>query len=218
MWISTAFLFGFLGSFHCATMCGPIAMALPVNDKGKIFSKIYYNFGRIITYSILGALIGLFGRSMALTGFQKTLSIASGVLIVLVALFPLVIEKRIAVNQKLFKLSTFVKSVFKKFIHRKNNSSYLIVGLANGILPCGFVYLAMSASLAMGSIEGSAGYMALFGLGTVPMMLTLGLGGNFVQAKFRSQVNRIVPVIAAVMGVWLIIRGINYQPHSCCHH
>lgn len=219
MWIFTAFLFGFMGSFHCAGMCGPIALTLPKKTTGlALKGKLLYNSGRIITYAILGAVIGLFGRSLSLTGFQKTVSIVSGVSILLIAGVPMISRQIKPFNGFLYSLTNSIKKVFRKLL--KSDSSYasLGIGLANGILPCGFVYLALGASLAMGSVGGSAGYMALFGLGTVPMMLFLTLTGQVLNFKFQRYVRLAIPYIAMVMGVWLIFRGINYQPHSCCRH
>ena len=219
MWIFTAFLFGFMGSFHCAGMCGPIALTLPKKTTGlALKGKLLYNSGRIITYAILGAVIGLFGRSLSLTGFQKTVSIVSGVSILLIAGVPMISRQIKPFNGFLYSLTNSIKNVFRKLL--KSDSSYasLGIGLANGILPCGFVYLALGASLAMGSVGGSAGYMALFGLGTVPMMLFLTLTGQVLNFKFQRYVRLAIPYIAMVMGVWLIFRGINYQPHSCCRH
>jgi hypothetical protein len=219
MWILTAFLFGFMGSFHCAGMCGPIALTLPKKATGTALEgKIFYNVGRIITYSILGAIIGLFGRSLMLTGFQKTVSIVSGVSIVLIAGIPLVSRKIQPFNGLLYKLTSTIKKMFRKLLSSDSRFSLLAIGLANGILPCGFVYLALGASLAMGSVGGSMGYMALFGLGTAPMMLFLALSGQMLNFKFQRYIRLAVPYIALVMGVWLIFRGINYQPHSCCSH
>ncbi len=219
MWILTAFLFGFMGSFHCAGMCGPIALTLPKKGTGlALRGKIFYNLGRIVTYSVLGAVIGLFGRSLSLTGFQKTVSIVSGVSILLIAGIPLISKKFKPFNGFLYSLTNSIKKVFRKMLQSDSKYSSLGIGLANGILPCGFVYLALGASLAMGSVGGSAGYMALFGLGTVPMMLFLTLTGQVLNFKFQRYVRQAIPYIALVMGVWLIFRGINYQPHSCCSH
>ena len=86
--IWTAFLLGFLGSFHCLGMCGPIALAVSAKDNSRFLrNKIIYNLGRTVTYSILGALIGLIGFSLALAGIQQWISIGMGALILLMAFF-----------------------------------------------------------------------------------------------------------------------------------
>lgn len=219
MWILTAFLFGFLGSFHCAGMCGPIALAVQKSRNEKpVRGKLFYNFGRIITYSILGILMGVFGRSLSFVGFQKTISIISGVAIVLIAGVPLINSHFKPFNSLFYNLTSRLKKVLQKLFKSRSDFSMLGIGIANGILPCGFVYLALGASLAMNSIFGSMAYMALFGLGTVPMMLFIGLGGQIVNFKFQSTIRRAIPYFALLMGVWLIFKGVNFEIHSCCHH
>ena len=90
MWLFSAFLVGFLGSFHCVGMCGPIALALPLEKKSNwsFFSgRLLYNGGRVLTYSVLGLLVGIIGHTIAMAGFQKVLSIATGILILIIAVF-----------------------------------------------------------------------------------------------------------------------------------
>ncbi len=218
MWLMTAFLFGFLGSFHCATMCGPIAISLPVNSESNKLSKLYYNAGRILTYALLGLIVGVFGKGIAFTGLQKTISIASGLLIIGFGIFPVFMEKKLMLNNKIAEVSILVKSIFKKFIGNKKLYSFFIIGLANGLLPCGFVYLALTAAFAVGSLQGSIIYMAFFGIGTLPMMLSISLSGGFLTFKFQKSFKRLVPYLAAAMGVYLIYRGIYINPQTCCQH
>lgn len=92
------------------------------------------------------------------------------------------------------------------------------VGLVNGILPCGFVYIALAGAAAAGTIGDSIIYMALFGLGTVPMMLGLSLSGTLMPVKIRSYINKATPVIASALALFLIHRGImlKEEPRSCC--
>ncbi len=219
MWIITAFLFGFLGSFHCAAMCGPIALALPKKETNSFLTgKLLYNFGRIIMYSILGAIMGFFGRSLSLVGFQKTISITSGVILILLAGIPLAFSHVKPFNQLFYKLANSLKLLFRKLFKSGSKLSMLAIGLANGILPCGFVYLALGASLAMGSIGGSSIYMALFGIGTVPMMMFLSISGHLINFKYQKYIRSAIPYLAMAMGVWLIFRGVYFQLHSCCSH
>src|SRR5689334_21873097 len=86
----TGFLFGFLGSFHCVGMCGPIALSLPPSSSGYGFisGRLFYNLGRVFTYSILGLLFGFFGKGLQLAGLQQTISILSGILILIFLFFP----------------------------------------------------------------------------------------------------------------------------------
>src|SRR5690349_15121201 len=83
IYYTSAFLLGLLGSFHCAGMCGPIALALPLDQSSRmkiVAGRMMYNGGRILTYMMLGVIAGLIGHGIAYAGFQKTLSISAGLL------------------------------------------------------------------------------------------------------------------------------------------
>src|SRR5690606_26957427 len=83
----TAFLLGFLGSFHCVGMCGPIALAVSGHKASRyVYHKVLYNLGRSVTYALLGLIVGSLGFSLSLAGAQQWFSIAMGVLILVIAL------------------------------------------------------------------------------------------------------------------------------------
>lgn len=221
MFFISAFLVGFLGSFHCAGMCGPIALALPVDRTSKasmVYGRLLYNFGRILTYSLMGCAVGLIGHTIALAGFQKALSISSGVIIILIAVASLLHAKINFMNKYVVRLTGIIKNRFKKYFSGKSRSTLFMIGSVNGLLPCGFVYLALAAAIGAGNVTGSIGYMALFGLGTLPMMLLISLSGNFFGLKFNRYINKVTPYVAMVVAALLIVRGINMTDHSCCHH
>ena len=216
----TAISVGFLGSFHCAGMCGPIALALPSangNITGLITGRILYNLGRVITYSILGIFAGILGHSFSIRGWQSNLSIFSGVLIIV---FVLLSNQRTLgmINSKLVGVSFFFKKAFGRLIKKHSYTSLLSVGLVNGILPCGFVYLALAGATTTQSPYQGAAYMALFGLGTVPLMLIIALSGSFISIKARNFINKMSPVIAIALAVFLIQRGnmMKQSEHACC--
>lgn len=221
MWLISAFLVGFLGSFHCAGMCGPIALALPL-DKSSNWSffsgRLLYNGGRVLTYTLLGSLVGLIGHTLAMAGFQKILSITTGVLILLIALVPLFIRKMNSMNIFLVHYTAKIKSLFKRLFGLKSKKTLFLIGAVNGLLPCGFVYLALAGAATTGTLEGGMGYMMLFGLGTVPMMLTLTMAGNIFSVKTRTFIQKVSPLIAVSLAILLIARGITIENHSCCNH
>lgn len=216
----TALSVGFLGSFHCAGMCGPLAMALPgaAGRLGPLLTgRLAYNFGRVVTYSILGTGAGLLGHTFSLRGWQSDLSIISGIFIILVVLFS---NKKILnlINSKLVGTSFFLKKKLGNLLKRHTYGSLFAIGLLNGILPCGFVYLALAgAATTQGPGEGTL-YMFLFGLGTIPLMLTMALSGSFISLKARNMVNRFTPVIALALALFLIQRGqlMKANAHDCC--
>ena len=221
MFLLSAFLVGFLGSFHCAGMCGPIALALPVSNSTRssmLLGRLLYNAGRITTYSLLGLAIGLIGHTISIAGFQKGLSISSGVIIILVAAVSLLHTRLNFPVQYAARFTAAIKNRFRKYFSQKSWSTLFMIGTVNGFLPCGFVYLAMAAALGAGNALGSISYMAFFGLGTLPMMLFISLSGNLFGLRFNRLVNNATPYVAMAVAALLIVRGFNMTGTACCHH
>lgn len=220
-----AFLIGFLGSIHCIGMCGPIAFALPVRTNNtwiKLFKYLLYNVGRILTYSCLGFLIGFIGKGFALAGLQEFISISAGTFIiisVLVIHHPL---ENSFLEKITFGIREKLKSSFKFYFQKKGWLSLFVLGILNGLLPCGMVYMAMLGALASGSTVTGALFMAAFGLGTVPAMLSISLIGNTLSGGLKSIFFKASPYVACIVGILLIIRGFHLDiPYvsagkSCC--
>src|ERR1035438_897709 len=208
----SALLLGFFGSFHCVGMCGPIALSLPNYSTNKwnfISGKLIYNFGRLITYTTLGLMVGLIGHTFAMAGFQKYLSIGAGTLIIIsVILFSLGNQQKPTVfNSWLISYTSKIKGLFKKLFGLRSRLTLLSIGIVNGLLPCGFVYIALAGAIATGSYIMSSTYMMLFGVGTVPAMLSLSIFGNIIGIKFRNNISKATPYIAVVVAMVLIYRG-----------
>lgn len=221
MWLLSAFLVGFLGSFHCAGMCGPIALALPLEKNSNwsfITGRLLYNGGRVLTYSVLGLLVGFIGHTIAMAGFQKVLSIVTGVMVLLIAILPFLVKRGYHFNLFLVRYTSKIKGLFKKLFGLRSKKTLFLIGAVNGLLPCGFVYLALAGAAAAGTLEGGMGYMMLFGLGTVPMMFTLTMAGNIFSERTRKFIRKISPLIAVSVALLLIVRGITLDNHSCCKH
>lgn len=212
MEVWTGFIVGFVGSLHCVGMCGPIALALPVFGESKLsvfFGRLLYNIGRVVTYSILGALFGLFGSRLVLFGLQQDVSIVIGVLILLYVLIPRKIKTRITEFKFYSSLVKFLKSNFAKLISKRTNKSMFTIGLLNGLLPCGFVYVGIAGAVSTSSwLEGTL-YMALFGLGTTPIMLATAMLGKVINFNLRSKINKLIPAFAAILALLFILRGLN---------
>jgi len=211
-WIIAGLTFGFLGSFHCIGMCGPIALALPRKSKEKtyyIFSRIIYNSGRITTYIILGSLAGLFSRMIAISGYQQGLSIAIGTLMLLA----LVWNKVQMLLQRIETLpGRFISNMtdhFKRLFSNGGLGSLYTIGLLNGLLPCGFVYVGLATAITFGSIYSSSLFMAGFGIGTVPAMLGISLAGELVSVRLRQKLKHFSPYFIALVGIILILRGLG---------
>jgi sulfite exporter TauE/SafE len=212
MFFYTALLFGLLSSLHCGGMCGPIALSLPRNGNSPLqnFSgKFLYNSGRIATYTLLGGFLGMFGKGLSLAGIQQGISIALGIGVLLVVAFsynPDMLLQKISAF-RIFQ--TFIIKRFQKVLKRPSFASMFIVGVLNGLLPCGVVYIALTGALATGNILSGMGYMALFGLGTLPMMLAISLAGSVISLSFKKSIQKITPFVMVFFAVLLILRGLN---------
>lgn len=210
-WIIAALTIGFLGSFHCVGMCGPIALALPVGhfSKGeKILAILIYNLGRIITYAAFGILFGLIGQGFALAGFQQIMSVVIGSILLIVILFPYSWSQKIGIAKWNGIVNT-VKMKLGLLFKQRSYSALFSIGLLNGLLPCGLVYMAIAGSVAVADALKGSMFMALFGLGTIPAMFALTMIKDFISINIRNKIQKAVPVFVALMAVLLILRGLN---------
>jgi uncharacterized protein len=210
--IWAGFIFGIVGSFHCVGMCGPIAMALPfVGSSGWRYyaGRLLYNSGRIVTYALLGALAGAFGESLQMAGLQQTVSIVSGILILLLLVLPAAIKGKSASILGTDKLMSWVRRKLGYYFQQNSLSALFMVGLLNGLLPCGFVYIALAGAISAPGVTGAMLYMALFGLGTFPLMFLVSLSGKLISLKVRGMFNRAVPYIGMALAILFIVRGLG---------
>lgn len=202
-----AFALGLLGSLHCAAMCGPLLLALPVAAGGAgrfIAGRVIYQLGRVLTYALLGTFAGLVGKSFFLAGFQRWLSLALGVA-VLVGFF---VSKKIAVSAPLVRLVMGLKTLMASQLVRRDFSSLALLGMLNGLLPCGLVYAALANAANAKNISVAVAQMAVFGLGTLPMMLAIGLSGRMFPLSWRMKMRAAIPVGVCLLAVLLILRGL----------
>ncbi len=210
--ILIAFTIGFLGSFHCIGMCGPIAIALPVPKTSNLSfftGRILYNIGRVVTYSFLGLLFGLVGGRITLAGAQQVVSIILGVVIIIAILLPQR-YKNIFIQHKLVqKLAQPLKSNISILFKKGTFSALFLIGILNGFLPCGFVYIGLAGAIASDNAISGAVVMMLFGLGTVPAMLTATVFGKFINVGIRTKLRKAVPVFAILLAAVFIMRGMN---------
>ncbi|MEW6050398.1 MAG: sulfite exporter TauE/SafE family protein [Candidatus Zixiibacteriota bacterium] len=206
----SAIALGFLGSVHCIGMCGPIALALPrsfSSRTGLLVSRVLYNTGRIITYGVLGAIGGLLGKMVALAGFQQSLSIVAGVLILLGVFLPSRFARKLLPMQPVDSAIERIRGFWGRLFGTHTQASLFMIGLLNGLLPCGLVYVALAAAAASGSSAGGALYMLLFGLGTYPAIFATSLFGSVIPTRIRQNLLRLLPVGAVVLALLLILRG-----------
>jgi len=201
-----AFALGLLGSLHCAAMCGPLMLALPVLPGGSCgfaVQRIVYQLGRVATYCVLGVIAGLVGQSILLFGLQRWLSIALGV-IILVAFFS---SKRLVASAAIMSLVSRLRSLMSAQLRQHSFRSLVLLGMLNGLLPCGLVYVALAGAVAQGVILKSVCYMAMFGLGTTPTMLGISLSGKLLPLPVSLKLRRAIPFGVCLLAVLLILRG-----------
>jgi uncharacterized protein len=213
MWSIAAagFVLGLISSLHCIGMCGPLMLALPVRhlDKWKQVLTIFlYNTGRIITYSLIGALLGLAGRRIYLAGFQRWFSIVMGIVMLVLAVH--YFYKQAAAQPRWMQsIHVRIQQLMFHFIKSNNITGYFLLGMANGLLPCGMVYLAIAGAVTANTVLNSVLFMFLFGVGTLPAMLALGIFGLRITMPVRQQMKTAMPYVVVAMAVILILRGLN---------
>jgi len=209
--ITTAFLLGVLGSAHCIGMCGPLALAVPSpkhSFAARLGSALAMNGGRIITYALIGAGFGLFGRGLQLAGLQQVVSITLGVVIILGLLMPRVFHS-IGVGRVAGSFVMRAQGLMAKQLRRTSPEGLFFTGMLNGLLPCGMVYLAAAGALAQDGWLQGALFMAVFGMGTWPALVGLKLSGSYAGSGLRSVLRKAAPYAYAIMGVLFILRGLD---------
>jgi sulfite exporter TauE/SafE len=204
-----AFFIGLFGSVHCIGMCGPLAFAVP-SIRAKwwlvVADKVSYNAGRVITYSFLGLLIGFIGKQLWLSGLQQGVSLVSGLFIIMAG-FSRLFKIRIRSNGFLSALLLPVNRSLNYAL--QHHAGHFVVGLLNGFLPCGFVYLALAGAINTNTPLAAAQFMFFFGAGTFPLMLLAMLSAGFVGPVVRRRINRAMPYLMVCLGFWFMLRGMN---------
>ncbi len=212
MEILSGLALGFFGSLHCIGMCGPIALALPSQSKSKLgfySGRMLYNLGRVITYSIMGLIIGLIGQKINLAGYQQIVSIVLGVVILITVLLPSRVKNYFIQLKPVRLITKALQSSIGVLFRNGSQTSLLGIGVLNGFLPCGFVYVALAGAVALGNVEKSIFFMALFGIGTIPAMFSASVITTLFGQNFRQKVHRAIPAFAAVLAIIFILRGLN---------
>lgn len=210
--IVSAIGLGFASGFHCVGMCGPIALSMGLTKKQATnfyLQNLTYQFGRIFTYALLGAVLGIIGEGFEMAGIQQYLTIAVGIMLIIMAVFSFGGKDFASRIPFLSKFLFSVKSNLGRLLQKADYRSRFTTGILNGFLPCGMVYMALTASLASGGIWQGGLYMALFGLGTLPFMFAVVLVGNLMNQAFRIKVLKAVPIVMIILGGLFIVRGLE---------
>lgn len=214
----TALLAGFLGSGHCIGMCGGItgalSSALPTtvraSRRGLLTYLLAYNAGRLSTYVLLGAVLGFAGAQLGgLVSPERLLVVGRVVSGIFMILFGLYITGWWPVLTRLERLGQGVwrhlEPFGRRFLPPRRPRHALGLGMVWGFLPCGLVYSALAWSLVGGSSWQGALIMFGFGLGTLPMLLSLGAATHGLQRVSRIPwVRQLAGSLILVLGLYLL--------------
>ncbi len=219
------FTLGLVSSLHCAQMCGPIvlALSLPLSTaqrQRQLLAHLSYNIGRLVTYSMLGALAGLTGHSLGiagkLAGIENTGAILAGGLMVLTGLLMLDLLPNRPLQR--FDPLRLLLRVFKPIGSRLASTSIpskFTLGLFFGLLPCGLIYAALFKAMATGTVVAGALTMLAFGLGTTGALLAIGLLSSAFSAKLSVPLGtwglKTAALSVTLLGVLLVWRGVTTQ-------
>jgi sulfite exporter TauE/SafE len=207
----TALAIGFVGSLHCLGMCGPIAIALPLGRKSlvnKFIGSLLYNLGRVVTYGIIGALFGFLGKGLHFAGLQQWASIVMGVVMIVSVIFPVVFREKIKIGSLASGYSTRLISRFRELFGYHSQRNLLFIGLLNGLLPCGLVYVAVAGAVNTNDVATGALFMIFFGFSTIPAMMAISIIGNMISTGLRAKLSNVVPVFIVMLGIVFILRGL----------
>lgn len=206
----TGFLLGLAGGLHCAGMCGPIAMALPSSGgtRGRVVAeKLFYQFGRIGTYATLGLIAGYGASVFDIAGYGRVASLVAGTLMVVTAIMQLVWHRSLFPSGPLHRIADPLRRELRRLLHQHSFLALLGIGACNGLLPCGLVVSALLGSASTTEPLGGAIFMATFGIGTLPVMMSIALGGGFLTQRLKKTMRFALPIMAIAIGSIVILRG-----------
>ena len=207
MSLGALFVVGLLTSLHCVAMCGGINLAQSAasaqSGKKISASNIQYNAGRLISYTIVGGIVGVLGSVLRIsTGVQAAIQIAAAVFMVLMSLNMLDLGVLKGV------MPTLPQGLRARLLGEGKNSS-LWIGLVNGLMPCGPLQAMQLYALSTGSWTMGALSMACFCLGTIPLMLGFGLVSGKLNKQFAKPMRIASGLLVLVMGMAMLTRGLT---------
>ena len=201
-----AFVLGLGGSFHCLAMCGPLVLRVPFATGNKnVAQSFLYHLGKSTAYGTLGLLFGIIGQGFVLFNWQQLLSVLAGIVMLVLAFLPQ-IHKRLSGN---YIFSRQLGSVLFKMQQQPRLWHFPALGFLNGYLPCGLVYTALAGATVTANPWNGFAFMFIFGLGTVPALSILAFVNKSLQLQYRQRLKSISFVLSFVVGVLLILRGLN---------
>lgn len=208
------FAVGFMSSFHCVAMCGGINLSLCVSykfDKGddsnlsKFVPSLLYNAGRIVSYTVLGGIVGGLGSVFQISNSGSAfVSLLAGAFMVIMGL------NMLNIFPWLRRLNPHMPKLFAKSIHNYKKNGPFLVGLLNGFMPCGPLQAMQLYALGTGSFITGALSMFMFSLGTIPLLFAFGALGSMLSAKSTKNMVKASAVLVVVLGLVMITRGFAF--------
>jgi uncharacterized protein len=229
--LAIAFLMGVTGSLHCAGMCGAIMWAMPFysfQGARKVMAFALYHVLRISAYAGMASLLFSF-HQLFRPGIQQIISVTLGIMLLIAGSLSF-LPGRYSGNLSL-PWAGFVKKQLSNFVGQPHLGKIAVSGLLNGLLPCGLVYMALSASTALSSPAHVLCFMYAFGAGTVPVLALIVFLRNRAFFKWTGM-RKLAPITVFFFGLLFVLRGLNLgipylSPkvessngkivHSCCH-
>ncbi|MEI6603193.1 MAG: sulfite exporter TauE/SafE family protein, partial [Clostridia bacterium] len=235
------FVVGLITSLHCVVMCGGINISQCVSKGAstggsnggngaanggskaeKIKPSLMYNMGRVVSYTIIGGVVGALGSLVSFSGMAKGIvALVSGVFMVVMGL------NMLNLFPWLKKFTPRLPRAASKILYEKFNNSEksaqsadkkpgairgrgpFLVGLLNGFMPCGPLQTMQVYALGTGSFLAGAGAMFFFSLGTVPLMFGLGALSSFLSSRFTKNMMKVGAVLVMMLGIIMFSRGLN---------
>lgn len=212
----SAFSLGLAGAGHCLGMCGGIASALSLGGSGGPVTTVSYHFGRLCSYTILGGLLGFVSASIDIATWTLSLRYIAGGLLIAMGLYignwwlgMAVLEKAGA------RLWQPIQRLSSAWLPIKHPGQALALGLTWGLMPCGLIYSSLAWATAAGNGIDSALLMFVFGLGTLPAMLTTSVGANRLQQYLRLRGFKIlIAMLLILSGLWTIYAALQHGSHQ----
>lgn len=210
-------------------MCGGIVLAYstikiePASSKlSQSAAHLLYSFGRVLTYSILGAIFGSIGSVVRFSNTANgVLLVVAGIAMILAGLSLMGKMKFLTLIEHSFASTPFYKKSFKSILNSKSNLSFFTLGMLNGLLPCGFVYFfAITAASTADPVYGAL-VMAIFGMSTIPAMFAVGFLASLASAtSFRNMMMSLSAVAVLLYGAFTIYHGVGFinTPPKVEHH
>lgn len=205
-----ALALGFFGSMHCALMCSPLMLSVKWSGKtglAALGNKVVYQMGRIMAYVAIGLLFYTIGSQLNLAAFQKTVSVVIGVLLILLATTPLL--KSGPFNLWALAIYRKTSQLLSPLTQRTGWLSKFLLGLLNGLLPCGLVYIAALTSITETTPIHVMKYMVAFGLGTSPILITVLYGAGLLKSSRKLSQWHLRPIAFVLIGTIFILRGME---------